>query len=184
MPPKRKRDPGQPLGPATKQKDVSHLTVKTGLNKFCTDARLKASINRAVHQVSLMTLELSKLLNLHFLLSCEQPHRYIHAFSKNDFYTLVQGVSEGSGKGLRDLASPEFPTNINSVAEAQHLYFSLRPSSLSWGCRDGVGQCLKSAVQVFWDNCSQDQLVNFEKRLTQWWQGEVRVSSRWGGCVW
>lgn len=176
MPPKRKRDPGVPLGPATKTTRDSLLTVKTGLSKFCTSQALKASITRAVHQVSLMSLELSKLLNLHFLICCEQPNQYVCAFTQNDFYTLVQGVSKGSRKGLRDLSSADFENNIQGVAEAQHVYFSLRPPDLEWGCRDGVGQCLKAATDVVWDNCSQDQLVNFERRLSQWWHAEVRES--------
>ena len=170
---KRKRDPGKPYGPATREKKESLFTVKLGLNKFCIDPDLRETIADAARQVSLMTFELGKLLNLHFLLVCEQPGAYMHHLGRNDFYTVVQGVStKESSCDVRDLSDCA-SSAVSSVMEAQHIYLSLRPPQLRWGSRSRVGNPLKFSCQAFWDNCSQDQMMNFERRLAQWWQGQV-----------
>ena len=174
MAPKRTRDPGKPRGPATRQKTESLLTVKLGLQKFCVDSQLKRAIGCAAQQVSRMVFELGKLLNLHFLIACQHPSNCVYSFRRDDFYTIVQGVSVVAGGDVLDLSLSLKPS-VRSVTEAQHMYLSLRPPDLAWGLRDRVGNPLKLACQAFWDNCSQDQMMNFERRLTQWWQGQVGV---------
>ena len=178
-PPSRPPDPPR-VKRLKKPNAKSHFTIKIGFNSLCTVPQLKGPLNRAVREVSLITWELSKLLNLYYLDACENDKEifYLSRRQDNDFYSIVQGISHGSKYKVRDLGSAGFSARINAVAEAQAKYHSLRPSGLPWGSRDGTGQFLKSACEVFWDNCSQDQMANFEKRLTQWWLGEVNPS-RW-----
>lgn len=146
MAPKRKREPPDKPPP-----DAS-FTVKCGLASFCKNANLKSMISHAVRDVSQITWELSKLLNLHFVHACEHGLHIFALDRQNDLYTLCYGVSGLEGgchdKGLTDLSTHGQP-QIAAVAQAQHVYFQQRPTNLPWAPRNRIGQILKSASQTY-----------------------------------
>lgn len=168
-------DPGPPP-----ERRGQYFCIKTGLRGLLRMPELQPVIDDAVHRVSQIIWELSKFLQLLYLRCCELDLPIPRFRRGTDFYILCQGLSTCTGgrnrqdpnPGLLDFSMHPDPV-IQAAAEAQHIYWGLRPDDLPWASRDCIAQPLKSASQVHWDNCSQNVVANFDRYLLKWWKAKV-----------